>query len=81
MARDADDQRRKQQRRDDGGDEAQEDLAEDAQLDGHAWEVVADLGADHHRHQDPGRQGTAARDEDDERDDGEPAENHPEVHG
>ncbi len=66
--------------RNDGGDETQKDLAEDAQLDGHALEVVADLGADDHRDENPGGQGTAARDEDDERNDGEPAENHPEIH-
>ena len=49
-----DHERRKEQGRDDRPDKTQEDLAEHPQGDGNLREVVTDLRADDHRHQDPG---------------------------
>ena len=54
---DADDQRGEDQGGDDRPDQADEDLAEDAEGQPPGLgEVVADLGTDHHRYQDPGRE-------------------------
>ena len=67
------DQRGEQQGRDDGLDHAQENQAEDAQVDGDGGEVVPDFGAHHHADQDPGGEGALGDGIDDQRENGGPA--------
>jgi len=70
---DADHERREQERRDDRLDHAQEHQRQHAQVDRHRRQVVADLRADDHADEDPGRERAALEPPREQRRDEQPA--------
>lgn len=60
MAGDAGDERAEDQRRDDDLDEAEEDVAQEAQMLGHGGAVEADFAAEKHRYENPIGESAAA---------------------
>ena len=70
----ADDERREEQRGNDGANQPDEDLAEDAELDGGLWEIMSECRAGHHRDENPRRQRPPPHGKQNESGDDEPSQ-------